>query len=246
MLGVIAQRLDRIHILLLALMDSIPGEALAGVTLSAKKVFTEAALVASGDASAAIITGTGHKEIGPRRLGLGPGLEGLILTIQIPIESLRLIETMTKTIHLDPHMTHLLLDLMNLPLGGLFALLILGRLLEIAHMGLGLGKERILLMVPILLVHKGPAEGRAQKLHVPLGGTEHALGHHDRILKEIGLDALVAGRLLARGTGHAAMGGPIERFHTDGAVHRHLCDGHIQNTNPLEVALFLFSWKILA
>ena len=201
-------------------MRHIPRQALATVALGAEEVVAEAALVAGGDASTAFIAGTGHEEVGTGCFRL---YHRLFFCWHVGVID----ETIVAPLGVEEALLclgNLLLDPTDLLAGGLLELLILCRLLEITHMGLGFRQQRIPLVVPILLVHEGPAQGRAQELHIPLGGTEHALGHHHRVLEEIGLDTLVTCRLLAVGTRHAAVRRAVELFHTDGAVRHDVID----------------------
>jgi len=133
-LGVVTECLDRIHIILLALVCGIPCQPLAAVALGTEEVITETALVAGGDATAAFITGTGHEEVGAgclclyHRLFFG-GRVGLV--DETVIAQLGAKEAMLG-------IRNLLLDPNDLLTGGLLKLLIPCRLLEVAHMSLSL------------------------------------------------------------------------------------------------------------
>lgn len=211
-LGVVTQRLDRVDIVLFALMRHIAHQSLAGVALGTEKVVTETTLVPGRDAPTTLDARTGHEEIGTRGFGHFIVRGGIILASDD--DAIQSILSIPETL-LD--LTKLLLKFLDLLLCLILLCFSARRILIVPDMRLGLGQETGLLMFPVLLVHERAAQRGAQVFHVPFGRTEETLGHQDRVLDQIRLDTLVARDLVASRTRDAAVRRLVEFFHANAA-----------------------------
>ena len=93
------------------------------------------------------------------------------------------------------------------------------RQLEDADGGLGLGQERVFLVLAVALLHERVRHDAAQELRVPARPARHTLGY-DRVLDEESGRTLLAVRRLAGGAGHRFPGAPVQPLAADGAIRR--------------------------